>query len=103
MLKSIIIFVIALIVLLASFGSNTDSNMIARLGMESSAWLIALVSLGFAGILCTRHPALVAVTLIAAIFANAPADMALGLSPDIFAALFIALLLIPIVLHYMDT
>jgi hypothetical protein len=98
----IIKFLAALIVLGASFAANPESNMIARLGLESGSLIVAAVSLALAGLLCMRHTAFLVVTLIAAILGNAPASLTFGISPDIFAAAFVALLVIPVVLHYID-
>lgn len=101
-MATLIKFIIAFAVLIGSFAANPEGNMIARLGLESGGLVVAGSSLILAVLLAMRHPGFVALCLVAAVLGNASPSFTFGISPDIFAAAFVALLVIPVVLHYID-
>lgn len=101
-MAALIKFIIAFLVLAASFSTNADGNMLARMGLESSAVLIGGVSLLLAFTVAMHHTGFVPPLLILAVLANAPDSLSFGVNQDFYAAGFLALLVIPAVLHYME-
>jgi len=101
-LATLIKFIIAFVVLATSFSINADANMLARIGLESSAVVIGGISLLLAFAIAMHHTGFVPPLLILAVLANAPDSLNFGVNQDYYAAGFLALLVIPVVLHYMD-
>lgn len=102
MIEAGIKFVIALLFCVASFATNGDSNLIVRIGLESNGLTITLASLLLAGLLAIRHSAWVAGSLILLILANLPDSAINPVVRDVFAAGFVALLVIPFVQRHIE-
>lgn len=95
-------FIIAFLILAASFSTNPEGNMIARLGVETGALIAGVAAMVLAVAIAMRHTGFVIVLLVLVILSNAPEGMAFNINRDYFTAAFLALLVIPMVLRYMD-
>jgi len=102
MIEALIKFLIAAAVCGASFGTNPVSNLIVRIGLESNGLTVTLASLLLAALLSIRHSVWVAASLILLILANLPDGAMPALLRDVFAAMFVAVLVIPFVQRHID-
>lgn len=102
MIEAGIKFVIALLLSAVSFATNADNNLIVRIGLESNGLTITLASVLLAGLLAIRHSAWVGGSLLLLILANLPDSAINPIVRDAFAALFVAVLVIPFVQRHIE-
>jgi len=92
-------FGLVFLTLTMSIGVNMDEGFIARLGVDPTILLAALIALITTGLIVQRHLALIVVVAVMAIGSNVPIESAaeMGYDPDYLLAGLVALILAPIV------
>ena len=91
-------------VLATTLATNMEDNLIARLGMETSAGYVLGFALLFSVLLSERNVFIVAAVVFFSLNANMPLDFSLnfGVDRDYYAGLMIALLLQPLMVRTMQ-
>lgn len=91
-------------VLATTLATNTEDNLISRLGIEMSASYVLGLALLFSLMLSERNTFIVAIVAILSLNANMPLDFSLnlGIDRDYYAGLMFALLLQPVMVRTME-
>lgn len=92
------------VLLATTLATNTDDNLLARLGLDVSAGYIFGFSLLFSLLLSERNSFIVALVVLFSLNANMPLDFSLnmGVDRDYYAGVMLALLLQPAMVRTME-
>ncbi len=95
---------VVFLLLATTLATNTEDNLLARLGIESGAAYVLGFSLLFSVLLSERNAFIVAAVVFFSLNANMPLDFTLnfGVARDYYAGLMIALLLQPAMVKTMQ-
>jgi len=92
------------IVFLITVAINTEDNLLARIGLDSTLLQMTLLAIIVTGLITDGQLLLLVIVAFMSLCANMPADFMLnfGIDRDIFTGFLLAIIITPSLVQYLD-